>query len=423
MSDSVSTLAPSFDNFVRNNEYNSALGVLAESEAQLRNLSGLSIRDRGFAVNTHLSLCASIRDACDFATSFEKSFANREALLDSKRSSTNAAHYVVSTFSLTLRVPSNVSSSALALKKLGSSLLGRSVIGHQRGVAILLKAWRMYPNNLAVVEAIAVLCNGHVDNVSRFVREDGIDFCIQILRSGSTNSSMREQVMLLLGVCCVCLPDEGKGGKLVEVVVSTLSEATRERTLSSRDTAAHALGCLANIGEAVVRDHYMTRESHLESLPGYDITEPQKVIDVTLDAWEAWPNSWKVVSPAAWALVALYGAKQFPQEVWQKSCKRMTKLWVLTKVESSSVRALKDIVQASSPTENNAQKETEHYLTPKRSRRIAKRRRGSMLDASPVTPQFSSRTVGHAGDIQSEDTCFDDVPLTEKRYLSRRRLV
>lgn len=424
MFESASTYVVSFNNFVASQEYSAALDVLAESESQLRNLPELSVRDRGLAMNTQLSLCASIRDACDFANSFERSFANRSALLDSKRASTNAAHWVITTFNLTLFAPSNVTSSALALKRLGSSLLGRSVIGRQRGIAVLLKAWRTYPSNLAIVEAIAVLCNGHVDNVSRFVREDGIDLCISILRSASTQYSMKEEIMLLLGLCCVCLPDEGKGDTLVDVVIDTLSEAANERSYSSKIIAAHALGCLANIGEAVVRDRYMTRETQQESLPGYAVGEPGKLIDAVLDAWEAWPQSWDVVSPAAWALVAMYRAKHVPQESWEKPAERMTQLWTVSKVESSSVCALRDIVpgiaQASTIVPDSGRKIHVHFSTPTRSKSVTKRKLPDRCCFSPVTPEKSSTSFAEAR--EGEDRFFD-APLTETSERNVRRRI
>lgn len=370
-----------FNVHIQAKRYDGALQVLAEAEVSLTSLTTLPIRERAHSLDAHRALCACIRDACDFAVSFEAAFAHREALLRPSGTTPNAAQWVVRTLHFTLFAPANVVAAAMALRRLGSSLQGRSLIGRQRGVAVLLKTWRQYQNNGAVVEALSVLCNGHVDNVSRFVREDGIEQSLKVLESDNAASSLKGEVLLLLGVCCVCLPDEGKGGKLVATVVSTLQKAVQERTHSSRLLAANALSCLANVGEATARDMYMTRDTKHSPLPGYDVPEPLKVMTSILEAWNAWPCMWNIVSPAAWALVAMIRANQLSLDVSNETLSLLTHLSSSCAVQSSSVRALEDMMReakCSTPIESCA------YLSP--SKVGEKRRMFETPPCSPVTP-------------------------------------
>lgn len=198
-----------------------------------------------------------------------------------------------------------------------------------------------------VVGALVVVCSGHVDNISRFVREDGVAMCVRVCGEDRVAVGVKEKVLLLVGMCCVCLPDDGRGGELVGVVVSVLRDVLGggRRRAEVYGLAANALAVLGNVGETVARENYMCESAGDGSpLPGYDVNEPEEVVAVIVAAWEKWRRSWNIVSPAAWALVAMTRAKQIDLTHFPHLMRRVRTLLNESTVQSSSARALKVIL-------------------------------------------------------------------------------
>jgi hypothetical protein len=400
----TSEVLQQFEDLILSRDYDAALQVLADVKPLITSIAhtSLPLTDRGRALDLHRALCTCIRDACDFAITFERSFANREALLASSSGIPSAAEWIISTLRLTRFAPPNVNAACSALRRLGSSLEGRSEVGRRRGVAVLLDVWRRYSSNIHIVEALVVLCSGHVDNISRFVREDGIEQALGVCESAHTPGvceseqawrALKQEALLLLGVCCVCLPDEGRGGKLVTTVVAVLRDAVRAGEYSSRLLVANALGCLANVGEAVARDLYMTRETEQTPLPGYDVPNPDQVVSQIVKAWSMWPSEWTIVSPAAWALVAMKRAGQVSMQDLLAEEKVVASLILKCSEMSSSVRALRRIMKNTdeadkSPADLPLSKSTcDCGATPSRPRASKKRSAANIADvSSPVTP-------------------------------------
>jgi hypothetical protein len=420
-----------FEELVLEGKYEAALALLASAADPLQDLAALTWMERGRALDAHRALCACVRDACDFSVSFERSFAHREALLGAGTSgrAANAGVWAIATLTLTLFSPPNVKAAVAALRRLGSSLHGRSVIGKGGGVAALLQAWRMYPDCLAIVEALVVLCSGHVDNVSRLVREDGIERSLSVCGREGADPALKKEVLLLLGICCVCVPDEGRGDGLVDAVVGVLKGAAQVRSHASRCIAANALGVLANVGEAASRELYMTRENGDTPLPGYDVPDPSAAMDAILLAWTAWPKRWEIVSPAAWAFTSMQRASQIDFKSAPATLARINALLQANQVQSSSARALSamanppaasaadalTVARRSAPSRRATKRKLAAVLrSPRKAPNVGTTREYHIdVDCSPVTIAACSDDEGDRG-AADEGPNFD-LPVTGQR--------
>ena len=196
-----------FESHILSCAYHPALAILKASSAAQASLprapAGPAAQLAAAAtLETHRALCLIVRDACDVSKTFEASFAHREALLASG-SAHGAASWAVSSLRAMIFSAENVRAVAVAVRRLGSSLEGRAVVGREGGVSVLLRAWRKFPVCVEVSDALFVMCSGHVENISRFVREDGLGMCLRVCGEERVAVSVNEKVLLLVGLCCV----------------------------------------------------------------------------------------------------------------------------------------------------------------------------------------------------------------------------
>jgi hypothetical protein len=318
---------------IASQNYAEAVGVLRAWA--INNRSALSVSSAARSLRDHRALAGAIGAACDFSLSFEHSFSARAGLLHH-----GAAGWLIETLPGMIWAPGNVAACASALKKLAASEDGRNMIGHHGGVAALLNAWRgLKQPCLDIAETLVVLCAGHVDNISRFVREDGIELAMNIWVNplDDNQEALVRATFVLVGECCICLPDAGKGGTLVPAVLKTLEIVTRDdqqndeqggrhcrrgRERRGAFIAAAAFNLLGNVGEASAREEIFTTDSNAGidcSVPvslsqnlvdGYEVLDGNNVVELALRTWNKWPQDRNVVSAITWALCALHRAKK-----------------------------------------------------------------------------------------------------------------
>lgn len=330
----------------------------------------------------HRALAAGLGAACDFGVTFEQSFHIRAKLLEA-----GVARWCVDSLQLVPWAIQNVAAVASAIRHIAANPDGRNVFGSLGGVAALLRAWKMQPSCVQVVEAFTVLCTGHIDNISRFLREDGIDFAAQqwnIVRdrvtartprfghcstsaAGSfepdsvrsaltagfklgelTNLEFTLETLRLVGVCCICLPDDGKGDSLVPSLTTLLQAACRDAR-RGKPIAAAALEIFANIGESWAKEQLLAnKESGL--VPGYAIHDKVLVANSLLSAWQTWPNDRALVAAATWAFCALHRSSQvsidgaFVEGATRGLMSEIDRQLQTCAADAGTIRALRDII-------------------------------------------------------------------------------
>jgi hypothetical protein len=337
----MSSVRSEFDDLVANGAFSAACDLLRRSAAPLSALQSLSAVGRARALDDHRALAAAVCAACNFEESFEQSFASRDALL-----AHGAARWAVDTLRLLTWAPANAAAAAAAVRRLGASEDGRTTVGKRGGIATMLAAWRANSRCLEIVDALVVLCSGHLDNVSRLTREDGIELAINVWEDKDAPLLLKKQTLILVGICCVCLPDEGRGATLVPAVLATLTRAVA-LPRRGRDIAAAAMNLLANVGESCSKEmRYAANEGEVE-LPGYVVEDGHAVVEHVLAAWRRWPRDRNVVTAATWTLCAMYRANQITLASGKhgsESGYKIKELLALNRVRASTVDTLRVLI-------------------------------------------------------------------------------
>jgi len=145
-----------------------------------------------------------IREACDFSTSFEAAYVTRRALL--RRGVVSWAVRALDGFAHFAQL---VAKLAAVLQLLGIGIEGRCMIGSASAVDKLTLLWATHPSCVELVSALLSLCAGHIDNVSRFMRRRGISKAVHVLthEQHRLNPKLVQQTLVLIGFCAVCTPD------------------------------------------------------------------------------------------------------------------------------------------------------------------------------------------------------------------------
>lgn len=343
----------SFEEFSRNREYTSAVGVLQRVNDELRASCSLnpqraagSARPRGHAsrahaLNEHRRAFASARRSCEVATNMDAAFTTREGLL-----AAGVVKPLLDAVSLSAPFPPNAVEAAAAIRYIAAGSDGRDQVGARKGVKALLDVWKVHPHEKTFAQALVMLCSGHIDNISRFMREGGMQFAMEMWAnfaqpasdsteageqsknhvakvSGALSSASREvieETLILVGVCCVCLPDapeaEAAAGyepcmdTLIPSLLKVLSSAVADRRHGVR-IATHALSALANIGEATARECVMSNRyvpNEIVPVDGFRFEDSASLAAAICGCWQTWPNSKRIVCAASWALCSLHRA-------------------------------------------------------------------------------------------------------------------
>jgi hypothetical protein len=307
-----------FDDHVSRGDYKSACKELHVVSKPLFAITALSSSARARALDDHRALSAALASALD-------------------------------TMRCVAWAPANVAAAANAVRLIGASEEGRSTVGKNGGISTLLAAWRMQPKCLELVEALMVLCSGHLDNVSRFMREDGIEQAISLWSAGDVDPLLKKQALILVGICCVCLPDENHGSTLIPAVLAALTQAIKHsREGRSRQIAIAAMCLLANVGEARSKELREAARTGEPALPGYDVADGPAVVEQLIAAWDKWPKDREVVSAATWALCGLYRAHLidlFSSKEASTIRREIAELLSLNRLRASTIDTIGAIIQ------------------------------------------------------------------------------
>lgn len=224
-----------------------------------------------------------------FAVAFERSYAVRRALhradvskwlhgaLDVVRRGSHAQRRLV-----------------VLIELLATSEGGRTRLGKAGVVDVLVEVWRVSNGCPDVPRALATLCAGHIDNVSRLMRAGGVAVAIEAIEKALKEHKVAtvDAALLTLGLVAICVPDHITDANALVPFIRGVIDQTRESRM--RGTLAHALNVIANIAETWRKENR-----------GFRVEDPEALAVSIADAWERSPRNRDVVSAAAWALDAL----------------------------------------------------------------------------------------------------------------------
>eukprot|EP00171_Calliarthron_tuberculosum_P021306 IDg21306t1 len=229
-------------------------------------------------------------EECAFSTAFERSFVVRRAL-----HAADASKWLVAALHGARAASPPLRRLIMLVEMLATTEEGRSRLGRASGVGALVRAWRADPRCADAPAALAALCAGHIDNISRFMRAGGVAVACRAvdvaLESGL--HALLERALLLLGLAAVCTPDRCTGPMLLVPFIRKVVTATCASR--QRGALAHAINVLANITEC------WRKEGR-----GFEIADPDNLAMEIAKAWADAPRNRSVVSAAAWALTGLF---------------------------------------------------------------------------------------------------------------------
>ncbi|PXF42156.1 hypothetical protein BWQ96_08134 [Gracilariopsis chorda] len=239
----------------------------------------------------HVRVVADVlADACDFNTAFEAAIYARSLLIQAKM--LPWAVSVLESFAFDERIASRV---ALALAHVGIGAEARGEIGKAGAVDQIAIVWKAHPTSIPIVQALISLCTGHIDNISRLMRRRGISTAIKVLRSSqsATNVQLAEQVMILVGLCTICIPDNVKeGSSLVPAILHALNSSGKRKPVA---VARHALIAIANMADCWVKER-----------AGYELGDIERLVQLVITSWKSARTCKDMALAATWALSALY---------------------------------------------------------------------------------------------------------------------
>lgn len=242
----------------------------------------------------------SISEVSSFTTAFETSFETRRALLRS--GVCDWAIAALHSFSVFRPVVSTLSS---VLGLLGVGADGRSHVGKKGGVDLLTKLWHRHPDCVEIVSALVSLCPGHIDNVSRTMRQRGLVVAFDILQKpdATANPELVRYTLILVGMCAICTPDNPDEAKrLVPAVLDVLERLNQDRRIP--DVAQQAIAALANVSDC-----------WLKEAVGYEIAEPQRLCAALIDTWKRNKTSTAIASATSRALISLLSSHSAVKDV------------------------------------------------------------------------------------------------------------
>lgn len=232
-----------------------------------------------------------LAEACSFTTAFETSFETRRALHRA-----GACEWAIAALRGFATVRSIVSSVSTVLGLLGLDGEGRCRVGKLGAVDELTKLWHRHLDCVQIVSALVSLCPGHIDNVSRTMRQRALVAGMKVLSDNNslTNPQLVGQTLTLLGMCSICTPDNQNEGKRLVPVILDVLERLNAGEDDLIDTAKHAILALANVGDCWMKEG-----------TGYDVAEPNRVCSVIIESWTKGKSSADIALASSRALMAL----------------------------------------------------------------------------------------------------------------------
>lgn len=267
------------------------------------------------------SAADTLLQACDFRTTFELSFATRKALINIPSILSWAAESLRG-FSFDEHVIARI---AAMLGALGMGSFGRTEVGCSGAVDQLTIVWDSHPTCIDVVKALASLCSGHIDNVSRTMRRRGVSIAIRVLSNEENReyTVLLEQTLVYIGLCAICTPDMAREEKaLVPALLVLLEDKLNVRR---PHLLQHVLMALGNIVDCWTKEGF-----------GYDLGDESRLVDAILNAWRSLKRSRDIASSSSWALGSMLVGEGTESKAFQGRFAEVKALAELWKLESKT---------------------------------------------------------------------------------------
>lgn len=268
-------------------------------------------------------------EVCTFVSSFDAVYQARETLV---------AHGAIKWAAKALVGFKNnstvVSRLATLLCLLGLSTRGRTYVGITGAVDVLTKTWRKEVGNLQLVTALGSLCAGHIDNVSRVMRQKGISAAIDVLRDQNYADywDLLEKILILVGFCTICTPDrEREANELVPSIIGVLEKANAQ---NKPNTAVHAIIALGNIGDCWIKER-----------DGYNIPQPTRLVDALVKAWATFPRAAKLIEAVSRTILVLSTTHIDVRSALVTHSKALNEVIALRRNPDSVVRAVQHLLE------------------------------------------------------------------------------
>lgn len=315
-------------------------------------------------------------EACTFTCAFDTVYMARETLIQ-----LGVCEWAANALKSFQEVISVAVPIANVLSVLALSTNGRHHIGSTGAVDLLTKIWRKHPSCEEIVNSLSSLCCGHIDNVSRTMRQRGIVVAIDILNDERymDNPRLLGKVLLLVGFCTICTPDNTDESKtLVPAIITALKRLNEARMPS---VAVRAISALGNMGDCWLKESY-----------GYEFSDAKSLIDAVFATWMANPRSTMVTEAASRTLLVLSTAHSAAKEALLQRAKDMRDTIIVRRKHDSIVEALLSI--SGTTDEPNSIRQ----------------------DATCIVPMHKSCEISEpddADEIQDIFTPSDDEPLVQ----------
>lgn len=266
-------------------------------------------------------------EACTFTSAFDTVYAARETL--AKLGVCEWAAYALKAFQDIVSVAVRL---ANVFCVLAPSTNGRHYVGSTGAVDLLTAIWRRHPSCVDIVTSLSCLCCGHIDNVSRVMRQRGIVIAIDILNGESymDNPRLLEKVLLLVGFCAICTPDNVNESKMLVPAIITALERLNEAQLPN--VAVHAISALGNMGDCWLKESY-----------GYEFSDAERTVDAVLATWMTNSRSTMVTEAASRTLLVLSMAHPAARKALVQRAEDLRAAIIVRRKHDSIVEALLDI--------------------------------------------------------------------------------
>lgn len=288
--------------------------------------SGLEIAE---ALDTVRQVADVLVEVCSFRTAFETAYEARRGLL--RAGVCEWAVNVLKGFRVFLPVVERI---ATVLGLLGIGIEERSRVGKSGAVDLLTTLWRDNPLCLEAVSTLASLCAGHIDNVSRIMRQRGLVVAMHFLNDPDSiaHHELVKKTLLLVGQCAICTPDNPQ--EACAMVPSLLTIVGRLTDAGLPQIVEHAISAFANITDCWLKENY-----------GYSIPNYKNLVVDIIKAWSAFPRSRTLASSCSRALLSLMSIHCEARAAVSGESETVLGLLDGCRQKSTTIQALRDAIK------------------------------------------------------------------------------
>lgn len=288
--------------------------------------SGLEIAE---ALDTIRQVADVLVEVCSFRTAFETAYEARRGLL--RAGVCEWAVSVLKGFRVFLPVVERV---ATVLGLLGIGIEERSRVGKSGAVDLLTTLWRDNPLCLEAVSTLASLCAGHIDNVSRIMRQRGLVVAMHLLKDPDSvaHHELLKKTLLLVGQCAICTPDNPQ--EACAMIPSLLTIVERLKDAGLPQIVEHAISAFANITDCWLKENY-----------GYSISNYKNLVVDIINAWSAFPRSRTLASSCSRALLSLMSIHGEARAAVLGESETVLGLLDGCRQKSTTIQALRDAIK------------------------------------------------------------------------------